>query len=116
MVGGHLINSQKEDGADIPSGGWLYEDDDGGFQEDVTLSVTDKLPVYPNTLPERIVVRSSGPAGDSHPTAMGLYNKLPGLPPVWEHVDFRDHKLFFDGENKNRNQFISPSHQAGNGS
>ena len=59
-----------------------------------------ELPVYPDTLPERIVVRSSGPAGDSHPTAMGLYNKLPGLPPVWEHFILRDHKLFFDGENK----------------
>ena len=59
-----------------------------------------KLPIYPDTLPERIVVRSSGPAGDSHPTAMGLYKKLPGLPPVWEHFLFPDHKLFFDGENE----------------
>ena len=49
-------------------------------------------------------MRSSGPAGDSHPTAMGLYNKLPGLPPVWEHFYFPDHKLFFDGETKNRSQ------------
>ena len=61
-----------------------------------------ELPIYPDTLPERIVVRSSGPAGDSHPTAMGLYKKLPGLPPVWEHFLFRDHKLFFDGEKRKK--------------
>ena len=80
--------------------GWKVDDGDGGWQDDDSLRVTTQLPVYPDTLPERIVVRSSGPAGDSHPTAMGLYNKLPGLPPVWEHFLFPDHKLFFDGENE----------------
>ena len=73
------------------------------MQKDVTLSVSDRLPVYPDTLPDGIVVRSSGPAGDSHPNAMGLYKKLPELP-VWEHFYFTDHKLFFDGEIKKINQ------------
>ena len=112
------MNSQKAIGADIPSGDWRSEDGDGKEQNDETLTVEStlpkfndnihnlfydegsKLPIYPETLPERIVVRSSGPAGDSHPTAMGLYKKLPGLPPVWEHFLFPDHKLFFDGENE----------------
>ena len=107
-----------DDGAAVPSEGWLYEDGDGEWQNDETLTVKStlikfndyihhlfnnegsELPIYPDTLPERIVVRSSGPAGDSHPTAMGLYKKLPGLPPVWEHFLFPDHKLFFDGENE----------------
>ena len=39
MVGGHLINSKKEDGADIPSGGWRYEDTVGEWQNDETLTV-----------------------------------------------------------------------------
>ena len=38
-VGGHLINSEKEDGDNIPSGGWLYEDGDGEWQNDETLTV-----------------------------------------------------------------------------
>ena len=112
------MNPEKEDGTGIPPEDWLYEDIDGEWQNDETLTVKSnlikfnydihnlinnegsKLPIYPDTLPERIVVRSSGPAGDSHPTAMGLYKKLPGLPPVWEHFLFPDHKLFFDGENE----------------
>ena len=43
MVGGHLINSEKEDGADIPSGGWKYEDTVGEWQNDETLTVISKL-------------------------------------------------------------------------
>ena len=42
MVGGHLINSQKED-AGIPSEGWLYEDTVGEWQNDETLTVKSKL-------------------------------------------------------------------------
>ena len=99
------------------SRGWIFKDVDGEWQNDETLTVKSilikfrknichlfynvgsKLPIYHDTLPERIVVRSSGPAGDSHPTAMGLYKKLPGQP-VLEHFLFPDHKLFFGGENE----------------
>ena len=39
MVGAHLINSEKEDGADIPTEDWLYEDTFGEWQNDETMTV-----------------------------------------------------------------------------
>ena len=42
-LGGHLISSEKENGADIPSGGWIYEDNDGERQYDETLTVKSIL-------------------------------------------------------------------------
>ena len=42
-VGGHLINSDKEDVADLPSRGWLYEDSDGEWQNDETLTIKSTL-------------------------------------------------------------------------
>ena len=42
-VGGHLINYEKEDGVDIPSGGWLYEDGEGEWQNDEAMTVESIL-------------------------------------------------------------------------
>ena len=56
------------------------------------------LPVYPDTLPEKVTLSSRGPAADTHPTAMGVYSRLQGLPPVWEHSISTGHKLFYDGK------------------
>ena len=43
MVGGHLINCEKEDGARIPSEGWLYEDTVREWQNDEKLTVKSEL-------------------------------------------------------------------------
>ena len=42
-VGVRLINSEKENGADIPSKDWLYEDGDGTLQNDETLTIKSNL-------------------------------------------------------------------------
>ena len=81
--------------------GWKVDDGDGGWQDDDTLRVTTQLPVYPDTLPEKVTLSSRGPAADTHPTAMGVYSRLQGLPPVWEHSISTGHKLFYDGKNRN---------------
>ena len=100
-VGGHL-RTEKEDGTDIPLRGWKFDDRIGGWQDDDTLTVTTKLPVYPDTLPEKVTLSSRGPAADIHPSVMGVYSKLPGLPPVWENSVNNEHKLFYDGKNTNK--------------
>ena len=86
--------------------GWKVDDGDGGWQDDVTLRVTTELPVYPNTLPEKVTLSSRGPAADTHPTAMGVYSRLQGLPPVWEHSISTGHKLFYDGKKNKFELFI----------
>ena len=96
-VGGHLVSTEKEDGTDIPLRGWKF-DDLNGWQDDHTLTVTTKLPVYPDTLPEKVTLSSRGPAADIHPSAMGVYSKLQGLPPVWENSVNIEYKLFYDGK------------------
>ena len=81
--------------------GWKVVDGDDGWQDDDSLRVTTQLPVYPDTLPEKVTLSSRGPAADTHPTAMGVYSRLQGLPPVWEHSISTAHKLFYDGKNRN---------------
>ena len=80
--------------------GWKVDDGDDGWQDDDSLRVTTQLPVYPDTLPEKVTLSSRGPAADTHPTAMGVYSRLQGLPPVWEHYISTAHKLFYDGKNR----------------
>ena len=46
----------------------------------------------------KLTLISSGPAGDIHPRAMGVYNKLSGLPPVWENYFYNEFKLSYDGK------------------
>ena len=53
--------------------------------------------VYPDSLPEKVTLSSSGAAGDTHYTAMGVYSKLSGLTPVWENSINNELKLFYDG-------------------
>ena len=62
-----------------------------------------RLPVYPDSLPEKVTLSSSGAAGDTHYTAMGVYSKLSGLTPVWEHSLNNQHKLFYDGNKESDN-------------
>ena len=64
------------------------------------LTQGSSLPVYPDTLPEKVTLSSRGPAADTHPTAMGVYSRLQGLPPVWEHSISIGHNLFHDGKNR----------------
>ena len=52
---------------------------------------------FPDSLPEKVTLSSSGAAGDTHYTAMGVYSKLSGLTPVWAHTVNNQHKLFYDG-------------------
>ena len=56
------------------------------------------LPVYPESLPEKVTLSSSGPAGDILPRAMGVYSKLSGLTPVWDNSINNEFKLFYDGK------------------
>ena len=53
---------------------------------------------FPETLPEKVTLSSSGPAGDILPRAMGVYSKLSGLTPVWENSINNEFKLFYDGK------------------
>ena len=53
---------------------------------------------FSESLPEKVTLSSSGPAGDIHPRAMGVYNKLSGLTPVWENSVNNEIKLFYDGK------------------
>ena len=41
-VGGHLVNTEKDDGTNIPVRGWQYQDRQGGFKVDDNLRVTGK--------------------------------------------------------------------------
>ena len=41
-VGGHLVNTEKDDGTDIPARGWQYQDGQGGLLDDDYLSVSGK--------------------------------------------------------------------------
>ena len=68
------------------------------FKKIIFIKQESTLPVYPDTLPEKVTLSSRGPAADTHPTAMGVYSRLQGLPPVWEHSISPGHKLFFDGK------------------
>ena len=54
---------------------------------------------FSESLPEKVTLSSSGPAGDIHPRAMGVYNKLSGLTLVWENSINNVIKLSFDGKN-----------------
>ena len=83
----------------IPQYGWRSKKN-MDWQCDDTLTLNSKLPVYPDTLPEKVTLSSRGPAADTHPTAMGVYSRLQGLPPVWEHSISTGHKLFYDGKNR----------------
>ena len=62
------------------------------------------LPVYPESLPEKVKLSSSGQAGDILPRAMGVYSKLSGLTPVWENSLNNDFKLFYDGKKYKKNK------------
>ena len=46
-----MINSENDDGAAIPSGGWLYEDGDGEWQNDKTLTVESILIKFNDNTP-----------------------------------------------------------------
>ena len=59
---------------------------------------------FPETLPEKVTLSSSGPAGDILPSALGVYNKLSGLTPVWENSINNEFKLFFDGKRTKKNK------------
>ena len=39
ILGGHLVNTDKDDGADVPERGWQYDDGRGGYKDDETLTV-----------------------------------------------------------------------------
>ena len=54
--------------------------------------------LFPESLPKKVTLSSSGPAGDIHSRAMGVYNKLSGLTPVWENYVNNEFKLFYDGK------------------
>ena len=42
ILGGHLVNTDKDDGADVPERGWQYDDGRGGYKDDATLTVIGK--------------------------------------------------------------------------
>ena len=53
-VGGHLINSEKDYGADIPSRGWIFEDGDEEWQNDVIRDA--------RLIQERTMLHNCGPS------------------------------------------------------
>ena len=42
ILGGHLVNTDKDDGADVPERGWQYDNGRGGYKDDETLTVIGK--------------------------------------------------------------------------
>ena len=43
ILGGLLVNTDKNDGADVPERGWQYDDGRGGFKYDETLRVIGEI-------------------------------------------------------------------------
>ena len=102
-----------DDGTNIPARGWQYQDGQGGLKVDDNLNVKGKihrfnkyiyiwyfkyLEIFSESLPEKVTLSSSGPAGDIHPRAMGVYSKLYGLTPLWKNSINNEFKLFYDGK------------------
>ena len=42
ILGGHLVNTDKDDGAGVPERGWQYDDGHGRYKDDETLTVISK--------------------------------------------------------------------------